>query len=114
MERKNNDRKNKVVPSFVFLGGGVAAEVAVTVGGRGGRGCGGRRETDDRFSTTRWWRRISGTDVGAGSATTRERERAMAAAADMETADREGKTKWANVGHDLCFCCVVGRLLEER
>ena len=40
-------------------------EMAVTVGGPNGRGCGGRRETDDRLSAMRRWWCIDGADVGA-------------------------------------------------
>ena len=43
-----------------------AAEVAVTVGGPGGRGCGGRLETDGRLSTMgHWGCCVSGAEVGA-------------------------------------------------
>ena len=37
--------QRKAIPLFDPSGGGVAAEVAATVGGPGGRGCGARRET---------------------------------------------------------------------
>ena len=49
--------------------------MAVVVGGTGGRRRGGLRPSYDRASTTRWWRRIGGTDVRSWSATTRQRWR---------------------------------------
>ena len=39
--------KNKVIPSFMHLGKGEAAEVAIAIGGTGGRRRGGRHETLD-------------------------------------------------------------------
>ena len=47
MDCKNNGSKNKVIPLFVRPGGGAAVEVAVAVGGTGGRRRGGRREMVD-------------------------------------------------------------------
>ena len=45
MESEISGGTNQAMPSFVRLVGGVAAEVAVVVGGQGGRRRGGRGRT---------------------------------------------------------------------